>query len=143
MPFTGSGVVSFGFPIDIVTFTYYLTGVTATDAATADAVGKAVSQDTAAASSVKLAADAEPIFGRIFSAENRAGLAVQTAAVQRNFKEKLPATVGHAIAVGNSVVGAGGGLVRKVATGVPAEVVAGARNVVVEVGTDFVVVEQL
>jgi hypothetical protein len=142
MPFTGSGVVSFGFPIDAFTFTYYITGL-ADDAATAAAVGKAVSQDTSAASSVKLAADAEAIFGRVFQAENRSVLGVKTAAIQRRFKEKLPATVGHAIAVGESVVGAGGGLVRKVATGVPAEVTAGARNVVVEVGTDFVVVEQL
>lgn len=143
MPYNASGVVSFGFPIDVTTFTYYLTGVAATDAAAADAIGKAVSQDTAAASSVKLAGNGEAIFGRVYHAENRSDLGVRTAAVQRQFKEKLPATAGHGIVVGGSVVGAGNGLVRAVAGGVPAEVTAGQRNVVVEVGTDFVVVEQL
>lgn len=142
MPYTGTGVVSFGFPIDAFTFTYYISGL-ADDAATAAAVGKAVSIDTTAANTVKLAANAEAIFGRVFQAENRAVLGVKTAAIQRKFKEKLPAANGHGIVVGESVVGAGGGLVRKVAVGVPAEVTAGQRNIVVEVGTDFVVVEQL
>jgi aconitase B len=134
MPYTGTGVVSFGFPIDAFTFTYYISGL-ADDAAVAAAVGKAVSQDTTAASTVKLAADNDLIFGRVFQAENRSVLGVKTAAIQRRFKEKLPATAGHGIVVGNSVVGAGGGLVK----------VAGAANDtrVVEVGTDFVVVELL
>lgn len=143
MAYNASGVVSSGFPLDDFTFTYYLTGVAATDAAAADAAGKAVSIDTGAASSTKLAADGEAVFGRVFLAENRSDLGFLTAAVQRKFKEKLPAAVGHGIVVGGSVVGAGNGLVRAVATGTPAEVTAGARNIVVEVGTDFVVVEQL
>lgn len=140
MPYNASGVVSHGFPIDVTTFTYYLTGTAATDAAAADAIGKAVSQDTAAAVSVKLAADGERIFGRVYHAENRSDLGVRTAAVQRKFKEKLPAAEGHAITLGSSVVGAGNGLVRLAAAGAETT---GAGNTVVEVGTNFVVVEQL
>jgi hypothetical protein len=143
MPYTGTGVVSFGFPIDAFTFTYYLSGVAQTDTAVADAVGKAVSFDDTAASTVKLAGDGEAIFGRVFQAENRDVLDVVTAAIQRKFKEKLPAAAAHGITVGDSVVGDGAGLVRLANSGVPAEVTAGARNIVVEVGTDFVVVEQL
>lgn len=143
MAYTGQGVVSYGFPIDTHTFTYLLSGVAATDDAVAAASGKAVSQDVAAANTVKLAADAEAIFGRVFLAENRAVLGIRTAAVQRQFKEKLPAAPGHGILVGGHVVGAGAGLVRAVATGVAAEVTAGSSNVVVETGTDFVVVEKL
>ena len=143
MAYTGSGVVSSGFPqtADPFTFTYYLTGTFADEAAVRATEGKAVSQDTAAASSVKLAASGERIYGRIYVAEDRKDLGFRTASVQRKFKEKLPAAVGHGILVGGSVVGAGNGLVRAVATGVPAEVTAGSNNIVVETGTDYVVVE--
>jgi hypothetical protein len=143
MPYTPNGVQMEGFPFGIFTFTYLLTGVAATDDAVAATAGKAVSLDTAAAGSVKLAADGEEIFGRVYVAENRAVSGVRVASIARKFKERLPATAGHAIAVGNRVVGAGAGLVRKVATGVPAEVTAGAGNVVVETGTDYVIVEKL
>jgi hypothetical protein len=112
-----------------------MSGVAQTDVAAADAVGKAVSLDDTAASTVKLAGDGDTIFGRVFQAENRDVLDVVTAAIQRRFKEKLPATAGHGITVGDSVVGAGAGLV-KVA-------LAPNNTIVVEVGTDFVVVEQL
>lgn len=143
MVYTGSGVVSFGFPIDSHTFTYYLSGTFADEAAVKATEGYAVSQDTAAASTVKLAADGEAIFGRIYVAEDRKVLGVRTASVQRQFKERLPAGTGHGILVGGAVVGAGAGLVRAVNTGVAAEVTAGARTVVVETGDDFVVVERL
>lgn len=145
MAYTGSGVVSSGFPqtADPFTFTYFLTGVFADEAAVKATEGKAVSQDTTAASSVKLAADGEAIYGRIYVAERRDVLGFNTASVQRKFKEKLPAASGHGILVGGSVVGAGNGLVRAVNGAVPAEVTAGGRNIVVETGDTFVVVEQL
>lgn len=134
MAYNGTGVVSFGFPIDAFTFTYFISGL-ANAAAVAAAPGKAVSLDETAASTVKLAGNDELIFGRIFSAEDRDVLGVKTAAIQRRFKEKLPAASGHGITVGDSVVGAGAGLV-KVA-------LAANNTIVVEVGTDFVVVEML
>lgn len=140
MAYTGAGVVSSGFPqtADPFTFTYYLTGVFADEAAVRAAEGKAVSLDTAAASSVKLAADGERIFGRIYVAERRDMLGFNTASVQRKFKEKLPAALAHGITVGASVVGAGNGLVRLAAAGAETT---GSGNIVVETGDNYVVVE--
>jgi len=136
MPYTPAGVVSFGFPqaADPFTFTYLLSGTFADDTAIAAVAGKAVEFDATAASTVKLATDGGEIFGRAFQGERRAVLGINVAAVQRKFKEKLPATVGHGIVVGDYVVGAGNGLVKKLATGTN-------RCRVVETGTDFVVVE--
>lgn len=133
MAYTGAGVVSYGFPIDDFTFTYLLSGVAATDEAVYAAEGKAVTFDNSAASTVKLAGDGDEIHGRVRKAENRAVLGIKTAAVARKFKEKLPAATGHGIVVGDSVVGAGAGLVKK----------AGAANLtrVVEVFDTSVVVE--
>lgn len=140
MAYTANGIVSHGFPLDADTFTYELTGEARTDAAAAAAAGKAVTQDKTKTASVKLADDGEDIFGRVFQAENRQVQGFMTAAVQRRFKEKLPAATGHGIVLGDSVVGGAPvngqkGFVKKAAEA--------NRTVVVEVGTDFVVVELL
>lgn len=140
MPYTPNGVVSSGFPIDAFTFTYLLAGSYADDAAIAATVGKAVTQDTTAANTFKLAGDGDVIDGRIFQAERRAVIGVNVAAVQRKFKEKLPAASGHGIVVGNRVVGAGAGLVKKDPANSGAGLVT--NPLVVEVGTDYVVVEK-
>lgn len=139
MAYNPAGVVSYGFPIDVTIFTYLISGL-ADEAAVAAAAGKAVTQDTTAANTVKLAGAGDEIFGRVFLAENRAGggVGIKTAAVQRLFKEKLPAAVGHGIVVGDRVVGGAiAGNVAKAAAG------AGLKTVVVETGADFVVVEKL
>jgi hypothetical protein len=141
MAYNPAGLVSHGFPFGIFTFTYALSGVAATDEAVAAAAGKAVSLDTTAPNTVKLAADGDAIFGRVYVAENRAVLGIRTASVARKFKEKLPAAPGHGITVGQRIVGAGGGLV-KLATanagaGVPSD------PIVIETGTDYVVAEYL
>lgn len=142
MAYTGTGVVSTGFPMDAFTFTYLLSGLARTGAYAADdltvfaAQGKAVSWDNTAASTVKLAADGDTIVGRVRSSENRGTLGFYTAAVARKFKEKLPAAPGHGIVVGDTVVGAGNGLVKK-NTGVAS------NTVVREVFTDAVAVEHL
>lgn len=138
MAYNFTGVVADGFPIGIFTFTYHLTGLAAklTDDDVTALQGKAVTLDTAAATSVKLAGDGDRILGRIYVAEDRALLnGGRVASVARKFKERLPAAVGHGIVVGDSVVGAGGGLVKK----------AGAANdnIVIETGVEYVVVEKL
>lgn len=137
MPYTPTGIVSYGFPIGIFTFTYALSGNFADDVAVANTAGKAVALDTSAASTVKLAGDGDAIFGRVYVAENRQVLGIKVASVARKFKEKLPAAAGHGILVGDRVVGAGNGLVKK-------DAAAGVANpIVVEIGTDFVVAEKL
>ncbi|MGN6820260.1 MAG: hypothetical protein ACTHJR_16475 [Sphingomonas sp.] len=134
MAYNPASVVSFGFPIDAFTFTYLISG---TVDASAD-VGKAVALDTTAANTVKLTGDNDVIFGRLVSIENRDSLGFKTGAVQRRFKEKLPAAVGHGIAVGNVVSGSATAGVVKLATSQTT-----LHNQVIETGTDYVVVEKL
>jgi hypothetical protein len=88
---------------------------------------------------VKLAADGEQLFGRLETYEDRDSLSIKTGAVSRLFKEKLPAAAAHGIVVGDSVVGAGAGLVRKAAGGE----LTGNRTIVVETGATYVVVERI
>lgn len=131
-----TGVVLSGFPRGTETFTYHLSGNFANEAAVAGSAGKAVSLDTGAAGTVKLAGDGDLIFGRIYVAEDRVAIGGgRVASVTRTFKEKLPAAVGHGIVVGDSVVGAGNGLVKKAG--------AANRTIVIETGADFVTVEHL
>jgi hypothetical protein len=140
MAYNQTGVVADGFPIGLFTFTYHLSGFpsTATDADLGAAAGKAVSLDTAAAATVKLATDGDAIFGRIYVAENRAAIGGgKVASVARKFKERLPAAAGHGIVVGDRVIGAGAGLVKKDAAA------AASNPIVIEVGTDYVVAEKL
>lgn len=141
MPYTPAGLISHGFPFGIFTFTYALSGVAATDDAVAAAAGKVVSLDTAATNTVKLAADGDAIFGRVYVAENRAILGIRTASVARKFKEKVPTVGGYNPAIGDRIIGAGGGLVKKATAnsgaGVPTD------PIVIEFGTGFVVAEYL
>lgn len=135
-------IVTHGFPFGDFTFTYKLSGVTATDDAVAATAGKVVSLDTAAAGQVKLAGDGDKIFGRVYTAENRAVLGLVVASVARKFKEKVPTAAGYTSpAVGDRVIGGGNGTVKKAT----ANSGAGEPNdpIVIEVGTGFVVVEYL
>jgi hypothetical protein len=143
MVYTPNAVVLEGFPFGIFTFTYEMSGVAQTDDAAAATLGKAVSLDTGAPGTVKLAADGEEIFGRVYTCENRAVLGTVTAAIARKFKERLPAAPAHGIVVGDRVVGDGAGLVRKAAAGTPAEVTASQGNIVIATGDEYVIVEML
>lgn len=131
MAYNPNTVVAESFVFDDFWFTYNLAaGTTAAD------VGKAVELDVSGAKKAKLASNDAEVFGRLETFEDRGnGLLVGT--VSRKFVSKLPAANGHAIVVGNSVRGAGAGLVEAHATHDPL------NNVVIAVGTDFVVVEKL
>lgn len=133
MVYDPRAIVSSGFPLDDFTFTYKLPNTIVQ----ADG-GKAVTLDVTAASAMKLTVDGSPIHGRIFSVENRSQQgAGYTGAIQRKFKERLPAAAAHGIVVGDSVCGSAvPGQVRKVAAEPK-------TNLVVEIGADFVVVESL
>lgn len=125
-------VVSHGFSFEDAAFTYLVSG-----AVTAADVGKAVTLDTTATNTVKLAGDNDFIFGRLETFEDRIVLGIKVGAVSRMFKGKLPKTAA-AIAVGQSVTGSATlGLVKA------ATVQDTNRNIVVEVGADFVVVEKI
>ena len=101
-------------------------------AVTADDVGKPVAIDATAANTVKVAGDGDVIVGKLVTYENRAieGVKVGAVALKGGFKFTKSGTV----AVGDSVQGAAGGAVKKLATADYS------LNMVVEVGTDYVVV---
>lgn len=138
-------IVSRGFSFEDYKFTYFVSG-----SPTSADVGKAVSQDTTAASTVKLAADGDTIFGRLETFEDRSVLGVKVGTVARKIKDILPIKSGltglNAVAVGDTVVGAGGGEVKALNNGT-AKTPNPALNTVVELVTidsvAYAVVEQL
>lgn len=139
---TPNQIVNEGFPFGVFTFTYAISGTFADDTAIAATQGKAVSQDTSASGTVKLAADGDAIFGRVYAAERRAILGMNVASVARKFKERLPTAAGYtAPAIGDRVIGGGSGTVKKATAnsgaGVPSD------PVVIEFGTGYVIVEFL
>lgn len=136
-------IVNEGYPFGIFTFTYSLAGNYANDAAIAATVGKAVSLDTTASGTVKLAGDGDAIFGRIYQSERRAVLNMNVASVARKFKERVPTAAGYAApAVGDRVIGGGAGTVKKATANSGAGVAT--DPVVIEVPeAGFVIVEYL
>jgi hypothetical protein len=96
----GAGVSLKNIYVEDFNFTFNLkTGIVAAD------VGKAVSLDTTAANTVKLAEAGELIIGRLETVEDRKseGLLVGTVAMKGSFK--LPLKSGATVVVGDVVVG--------------------------------------
>ncbi|SKB62391.1 hypothetical protein [Sphingopyxis flava] len=139
MAYNPNSVVNYTFSFEDFVFTYALAaGTTAAD------VGKAVELDTSAAGKVKLATDDAAVFGRLETFEDR-GNGLLVGAVSRKFRTKLPVKDGLAgnevPGLGDTVVGAGAGEVKALEDGTsktPDQNV----NTVIEVGTDFVIVEK-
>jgi hypothetical protein len=131
MAYSLNDIVLEAFSMEDFTFTYFITGTPDPT----DIVGKAVALDATQRGSVKLAGDGDIVFGRIYQYEDRTqqggGLVVS---VERKFRKRLPKT-GAAIAIGATVVGGGNGLVKAAALDLR-------DNVVIDVGTDYVVVEK-
>ena len=134
MPYTIGAVVSEAFTFNDTMFTYNISGTVTT----AD-VGKAVTLDSAAASTFKLTANDDVVMGRLETYEDRVTLGLKVGTVARRFKCKFPAAVGHSIVVGSAVDGSAvaGEVKLKVSQAEPKV------NRVVEIGTDYVVVERL
>jgi len=137
-----NSVVNYTFSFEDFVFTYALAaGTTAAD------VGKAVELDTSAAGKVKLATDDGQVFGRLETFEDR-GNGLLVGAVSRKFRTKLPVKDGLAgteiPGLGDTVVGAGGGEVKALAAAETPFAKTPDQNVntVIEVGTDFVIVEK-
>lgn len=122
--------VSYGHVLNNFHFTYLLNA-----AIVAADVGKAVALDVAA-NTVRLAGNADKVFGRLEAFEDRTTLGIKVGTVSRKFKDRLPKTAA-AIAVGDSVTGSA------TAGSVITAVTADPSNIVIEVLTGFVVVEKL
>lgn len=127
-----NAIVLEAFSFESFTFTRYITGTV-----DATCVGKAVAIDATAAGSVKLAGDGDAVYGRVYQYEDRTQEGIKVVSVERKFIKRLPKTAA-AIAVGDHVVGGGAGQVKTAAyaAGEP-------RNYVLQVGSDYVVVEKL
>lgn len=123
----GAGVSLRGMEHDDFHYPFNLAaGIVAAD------VGKAVSLDSTAANTVKLAADGDTVLGKLVTVESRTieGVLVGTVALRGGFKFS---TTG-AVAVGDSVQGAGAGVVKKMTAANHA------TNFVVEIGTGYAIV---
>lgn len=113
------GVVSIkGITHDDFQYTFNVKASTVVDA---DAGVKAVSVDTAAANQVKLAADGDRILGLLSVYEKRVAEGVEVGTVSLHggyvFTMKLSPNMGTEMpAIGDFIVGAGSGLVRKATT---------------------------
>jgi hypothetical protein len=82
--------------------------------------GKAVSQDTSAANTVKLAADGDRIMGYIDNIEVRSVEGVTIVGVVTKFIRRLPMKANETFTVGDTAVGGGSGTVKVLKTGSPA-----------------------
>ena len=135
MAFNLNDIVLEAFSMEDFTFTYFLTG----NPDPTDIVGKAVTIDPSARGSVMLAAADGRVDGRIYQYEDRTqqggGIVVS---VERKFRKRLPKAIGDVVAIGDSVEGAGAGLVRVATTPTPD------TNIVIDVAADgtYVVVEK-
>lgn len=134
MAFNPNQVVLDGFTQHDFAFTMFLTaGHGLTDD---ELIGRAVSLDTSAAATVKVVAADEAIYGRIFQVEDRSQEGVVTVTVETRFRKRLKKQAGTAFNIGDTAIGEGSGLVK------PALAADPAKNVVLAVEADYVIVEQ-
>jgi uncharacterized protein with PhoU and TrkA domain len=129
--YTPNSVVAETFSFEDFIFTMLVTG-----AVTLADVGKAVALDTTADNAVKLAGDGDAIYGRLETLEIREQEGITVGAVARKFRTKLPKSAA-AIKRGDTLVGAGGGLVKAAAAADQS------INTVIAVGPTTVTVEKL
>jgi hypothetical protein len=99
-------------------------------------IGRAVSLDTSADATVKVVDTDEAIYGRIFQVEDRSQEGVVTVTVETRFRKRLKKASGTVMARGDTAVGDGDGLVKSAAADDPA------KNVVLSVASEYVIVEQ-
>lgn len=75
-------------------------------------VGKAVSLDTTAANTVKLAGDGDPIFGRLEVYEDRVQEGIKVGTVSTKGGLKFPLAANANVSIGTYLVGGGAGAVK-------------------------------
>ena len=130
MAIIGQGISLRGMTHEKFHYPFFLAaGITSAD------VGKAVSLDSSAANTVKLAGDGEQVLGRLVVVEDRGveGVLVGTVALRGGFRFTVAAT--QTVNIGDTVVGAGNGEVKAATAANHAD------NMVVEVdGTNVIVV---
>lgn len=132
MAYVLTDIVLEAFSMEDFTFTYFISG----NPSPTDIVGKAVTIDPASRGTVRLSNADDPVDGRIYQYEDRTQQGGgKVVSVERKFRKRLPKAVGDVVAIGDTVEGAGNGLVR---TGTPNRL----DNIVIDVASDYVVVEK-
>lgn len=133
----GAGVSLVGVYHEDWQYPFFISGTV-----TQDDVGKAVTLDTTAANTVKLAGNNDRILGRLEIYENRVQEGIKVVTVNLAGGMKLPLVSGGVIARGDTVVGAGNGEVKRLDSGggEPVSTPNWADNFVVETGDGFVVI---
>lgn len=107
MAVIGQGISHAGLTQEKFHYAFYVAaGITTSD------VGKAVSIDTSADHTVKLAADGDHIIGRLEVVEIRSVEGVNVGTVATRGGLKLPIKTGETFTAGDTAVGAGGGEVK-------------------------------
>ena len=139
--YTPNAVVAHSFSHPDFTLTMNLSGAPAlTD------VGKAASLDATGSNTAKLAADNDVILGRLETVETGGLDGLTVGAIARKFQARLPIKAGltgfNAVAVGDTVCGAGAGEVKALNSG-SAKTPNHALNIVVAIEGSFAVVSQL
>ena len=108
--YIGSGVTLKGLTHNDFHYTFNISGtVTASD------IGKAVTQDADTANTVKLAGDGDEIIGRLEAYEDRTQEGLKLATVSLKGGLEFPVKSGETVAIGDSICGAGSGLVKALA----------------------------
>lgn len=141
----GAGISLKGIYHDDWQYPFLISGtVTAAD------IGKAVTQDTTAANTVKLAGAGDPILGRLEVYEDRVAEGIKVATVALKGGVRFPVKSGETVAVGDTVQGAGSGEVKALAVSQDTAAAGGAANIalashntrnrVFEVGTGYAIV---
>lgn len=139
MSVIGAGVSLRGLHQENFNYTFNLaTGIVVGD------VGKAVSLDSTAANTVKLAGDGDTIIGYLETVENRVVEGVLVGTVATKGVYKLPVKTGltgsEVVAVGSTAVGAGAGEIKALDDGNVTAAPNHNYNYVVEVGSGFAIV---
>lgn len=124
----GMGVTLLGVDHPDFGYTYNLTAGT-----TKAHVGRAMSVDTAAANTMKPAADGDTVRGTLFTFEDRVSEGMKVGTVRHKGGYRLPIASGQTVTTGQSVVGAGDGFVKAAAGPLP-------HNFVAEVANGYAVV---
>lgn len=138
MAIIGQGISLRGMTHEKFHYPFYLkAGIVKAD------VGKAIAMDSTAANTVKLAEDGDIVVGQLVTVEDRSieGVLVGTVAMRGGFTFTEKAAPTYAIALGDSVVGAGAGTVKaRENTGGSAKEADLTDNIVVEVAGDQITI---
>jgi len=109
-----TGVIGAGVSLEGIFFPDFEVTMLISGTVTKADEGKAVAIDNTASNTVKLAADGDPVFGRLQAYENRVQEGIKVATVATKFIATLPIKAASGVARGDSIQGAGAGEIKPI-----------------------------